>query len=109
VKGGCFLRQVVTDARPLLRLAQGPERHPELLREQFRLLPGGEVAALVDLVEEGQVGVGSLGPAARRSMSRTWGSPSYLDERSPGTRSRFRPPNERRRRGFLRTAVGGMR
>src|SRR5829696_3023421 len=73
VKGGCFLRQVVTDARPLLRLAQGQERHPELLREQFRLLPGGEVAALVDLVEEGQVGVGTLGPAARRSMSRTWG------------------------------------
>src|SRR5215216_8042027 len=72
VKGGCLLRQVVTDARPLLRLAQGQERHPELLREQFRLLPGGEVAALVDLVEEGQVGVGTLGPAARRSMSRTW-------------------------------------
>jgi hypothetical protein len=72
VKGGCFLRQVVTDARPLLRLAQGPERHPELFREQFRLLPGGEVAALVDLVEVDEVGVGTLGPAARWSISRTW-------------------------------------
>jgi hypothetical protein len=45
---GGLLGQVVTDARPLLRLAQGPERHPELLREQFRLFPGGEVAALAD-------------------------------------------------------------
>ena len=65
--------QVVPDVRPLLRLAQGPERRPELLIEQFRLLPGREVAALVDLVEAGQVGVGTLGPAARRSMPRAWG------------------------------------
>ena len=46
----------MTDARPLLRLAQGPERRPEFLGEELRLLPGGEVAALVDLVEVGQVG-----------------------------------------------------
>jgi hypothetical protein len=48
---GGLLGQVVTDARPLLRLAQGAERRPELLIEPFRLLPGREVAALVDLVE----------------------------------------------------------
>ena len=54
------------------RSAHRAERCSELLREQLRLLPGGEVAALVDLVEAGQVGVGTLGPAARWSMSRTW-------------------------------------
>src|SRR5215207_3376203 len=52
------------------------------------------------LVEEGQVGVGLLGPAARRSMSRTWGllptSGNALPERGLG----FAPPNERRRRGL---------
>src|SRR5215213_31502 len=103
VKGGCLLRQVVPDARPLLRLAQGQERHPELLREQFRLLPGGEVAALVDLVEEGQVGVGTLGPAARRSMSRTWGllptSRNALPERGLG----FAHPTSDAGEGSLRT------
>ena len=33
--------------------------------EELRLLPGGEVTALVDLVEVGDVGVGVLDPAAR--------------------------------------------
>src|SRR5215207_6741651 len=87
----CLLRQVVPDARPLAPASAGTGTPPELPREQLRLLPGREVAAPVDLVEEGQVGVGTLGPAARRSTSPTWGSPSYVDERSPGTRSRFRP------------------
>ena len=53
-------------ALPLLRhLAQRAERCPDLWREELRLLPGGEVAALVDLVEVGEVGVGLLDPAAR--------------------------------------------
>src|SRR5580700_10131242 len=47
------------------RLAQRPERRPDLGREQLGLFPGGEVAALADLVEVGDVGVELLGPAAR--------------------------------------------
>src|SRR3712207_870079 len=47
------------------QLAKRPERGSDFLREQPRLLPGGEVAALVDLVEVDQAGVGLLGPAAR--------------------------------------------
>src|SRR5258706_16367361 len=39
----------------LVRLAQRPERRPDLLGEQARLFPRGEVAALVDLVEVNQV------------------------------------------------------
>jgi hypothetical protein len=106
---GRLLRQVVTDARPLLRLAQGPERHPELLREQFRLLPGGEGAALVDLAKQGQVGVGTLGPAARRSMSRTW--VSFLRRRTVARNevSVSPHPTSDAGEGSLRTAVGGMR
>jgi hypothetical protein len=38
------------------RLAQRPERRPDLGREQLGLFPGGEVAALVGLVEVGEVG-----------------------------------------------------
>src|SRR5262249_32616099 len=41
------------------------ERRPDLGREQLGFLPGGEVAALVDLVEVGEGGVGLLDPAAR--------------------------------------------
>src|SRR5208282_6232865 len=48
-----------------LRLAQRLERRPDLGREQLGLFPGGEVAAPVDLVEVGDVGVGLLDPAAR--------------------------------------------
>jgi hypothetical protein len=36
-------------------LTQGPERRPELGREQLRLFPGGEVAAPVDLVEVDEI------------------------------------------------------
>src|SRR4029450_9804885 len=46
--------------------AQGPEGGPELLREQLWLFPGGEVSALVDLVEVDEVVVGALHPVARR-------------------------------------------
>jgi hypothetical protein len=41
------------------------EDRAQLCREQLRLLPGGEVAAPVDLVEVGEAGVDRLGPAAR--------------------------------------------
>jgi len=37
---------------------QRPERGPYLGREQFRFLPGGEVATAVDLVDVREVGVG---------------------------------------------------
>src|SRR5512135_3877451 len=47
------------------QLAQGAERRAELGREEVRLLPGGEVVALVDLVEVDEVEVRLLDPAAR--------------------------------------------
>src|SRR5258708_4065122 len=47
------------------RLAQWLEGRAPLLREGLRLLPGGEVTALVHLVEVGDVGVGLLDPATR--------------------------------------------
>ena len=43
------------------------ERSADLGREQLRLLPGGEVSALVDLVEVGEGGVGLLDPGVRGS------------------------------------------
>src|SRR5215204_3589787 len=46
-------------------LAQGPEGGSHLVGEEVRLLPGGEVVALVDFVEVDEVGVGLLGPAPR--------------------------------------------
>src|SRR4030095_16195520 len=53
--------------RPLLLIlsAKRLERGSHLLREELGLFPGGEVAALADLVEVGDVGVGVLDPAAR--------------------------------------------
>src|SRR5687768_101667 len=42
------------------------ERCPELLREELGLLPGGKVAALVDLIEVDEVGVRLLRPTPRR-------------------------------------------
>src|SRR5215470_15990797 len=47
-------------------LAQRLERCPELLAEDLRLFPGGEVAAPAGLVEVDEVGVNLLGPALRR-------------------------------------------
>src|ERR1700758_4851935 len=41
------------------------ERGPQLGREQFRLFPGGEMAAPLRLVEVVERGVGAFGPAAR--------------------------------------------
>jgi hypothetical protein len=46
-------------------LAQGPEGGLELLGEQLGFFPGGEVAALVGLVEVAEGGIGLLDPAAR--------------------------------------------
>ena len=39
-------------------LPKRPERGAEFLGEELRLLPGGEVAALVDLVVIDEVGIG---------------------------------------------------
>ena len=47
-------------------LAQCPERRADFFGEELRLFPGGEVAALVDLVVVDEVGVGPFGPAPRR-------------------------------------------
>src|SRR4051812_16004091 len=44
---------------------QRPEGGAQFLGEQLRLLPCREVAAPVDLVEVGDVGIGALDPAAR--------------------------------------------
>src|ERR1700733_13872009 len=56
------------DMTPTIRRltsAQRAERRPDLGREQFGLLPGGEVTALVDLVEVIEARVRLLGPGAR--------------------------------------------
>src|SRR6266542_1287515 len=68
-------------------LAQRAECGPHLGREELRLLPGGEVAALVDLVEVREAGVGNLDPAPR-------GSPDLVGERREADR------HGRRRRGL---------
>src|SRR6476469_7586899 len=47
------------------QLAQRTEGGPQLLREEPRFLPSGEVTALVHLVEVDDVGVRLLDPAAR--------------------------------------------
>src|SRR5258705_4343411 len=49
-------------------LAQRPECCPKLGAEELRLLPRGEVPALVDLVEVDQVGIGAPGPRLRGSI-----------------------------------------
>jgi len=46
-------------------LPNGLERGAHFAREEFRLLPGREVTASVDLVEVGEIGVDLLGPMAR--------------------------------------------
>ena len=57
-------RVVTVKTRWRLSLAQRLERRPDLLTEQFRHFPGGEVAALGSLVEVGEGGVALLDPAA---------------------------------------------
>ena len=53
---------------PSRGLAQRSERGPELGREELRLLPRREVAALVDLVEVDQVAIGAPGPCLRGAI-----------------------------------------
>src|SRR5215211_8944190 len=64
-----------------VHLAKRPERRANLFGEELRLLPGGEVAAPVGLVEVGEAGVGLLDPAA-------WGSPDLAGERREADRNR---------------------
>src|SRR5918997_2148848 len=49
-------------------LPQWPERGADLRCEELRLLPGGEVTALVDLVPVDEVAEGPLSPAPRRAV-----------------------------------------
>src|SRR5689334_25119269 len=51
------------------RSAQGPDLDPQFLREQLRLFPRREVAALVDLMKIDQVGIGAAGPCLGRSIA----------------------------------------
>src|SRR5215468_573415 len=44
------------------RLAKRPEARANLFGQELWLFPGGEVVALLDLVEVDEVGVGPLGP-----------------------------------------------
>ena len=46
-----------------IALAEWPERRTDFGGEQLGLFPGGEVAALVDLVQVGEGGVDLLCPA----------------------------------------------
>src|ERR671923_119293 len=60
-----LLSKVVAGASALCpRLAQGPERRPQLLRKQRRLFPGGEVPAPGGLVVVHEGRVTDLDPAA---------------------------------------------
>jgi hypothetical protein len=90
--------------------AQPPEGRAELFAEQLRLLPGREVAALVDLVEVDEVArVCALGPAARSLVE-------LVREHADGERiemslaskksvvfSQFRPCRRRAHRGSFRS------
>src|SRR5215218_6260343 len=53
-------------------LPKRPEGGAQLLGEKLRLLPGGEVAALVDLVVVDEVGIRLLCPTARRLILLAW-------------------------------------
>src|ERR1700751_3701538 len=67
-----IVRIVLTWVSSRSRSAQLCERRAQLGREQLRLLPGGEVAAFVDLVEIDEVAVGTLGPTLRRAVDLAW-------------------------------------
>src|SRR5262249_2629632 len=69
--GSCMLLVMPPSVRSWLRTwpcrsAERAEGGSHLGREEVRLLPGGEVAAPLDLVEVDERGVGRLDPAARR-------------------------------------------
>jgi hypothetical protein len=67
----------------MVSLAQRAECSPHLGGEEHRLLPGGEVAAPVDLVEVGEAGLDNLDPGAR-------GSPDFAGESREADRNRDR-------------------
>ena len=50
------------------RFAKRSESGAKLCREKLGLFPGGEVPALVDLVEINQVAIGAAGPCLGRSI-----------------------------------------
>ena len=50
------------------RFAKRSESGAKLRGEKLRLLPGGEVPALVDLVEINQIAIGAAGPCLGRSI-----------------------------------------
>src|SRR5688572_23299874 len=60
--------QAIPDQAGRPRLAERSERRPELGTEELRLLPGGEVTALIDLVKVDQVSVGAPRPCLRGSV-----------------------------------------
>src|SRR4030095_1421599 len=64
------------------RLAQRLERRTQFGRKELRLLPCGEMSALVDLVKVGQVGIGTPGPCLGRSID-------VLGEYRDGHRKRY--------------------
>src|SRR5215216_4184429 len=78
--------------------AEGSERGAELGTEEFRLFPGGEVAALVDLVEVDQVAIGAPGPCLRGSIDLVR---KYRDGHREGNVSGFL-------RGRTRNAASGI-
>src|SRR6516225_11307128 len=55
-----------------MRSAHRPEARADLFAEELRLLPRGEVAALVNFVEVDGVGVGALRPASRSLVLLAW-------------------------------------
>src|SRR5262252_6684867 len=48
------------------QLAKRPEARADLFGKELRLFPSREMPALIDMVVVDEVGVGSLGPTARR-------------------------------------------
>ena len=69
-----FIVLAAYSARASVR-SQRPEGGADLVGEELRLLPGGEVAAPVDLVEVGEVGVATSRPScagSARSRRGTW-------------------------------------
>ena len=58
----------LVDPQPTALLPERLERRAHLGREQLRLLPRREVAALLDLVEVDQFGVGPTDPGLRREI-----------------------------------------
>src|SRR5439155_10650062 len=70
----CVLKGCPASTRrcPWCRSPDRPERGSHLRREELRLFPGREVAALVDRIEVDHVRVARLDPAARRPPDLAW-------------------------------------